>query len=457
MSGPKSTNYRLESRIQRMIREDIACTQQCKACSDAIQAAMVAVNAQLAELQRQIDRLTEYADRAAVNQEKVREARMQLEQMEKTVQQMREQYQIENAKNVSGLVVTEASLATKRAKLSKLRNIQSKLDQTSRQAKTEAISAGRMVKERNAQIDQSIAKDLQGVSFFIADEQVKTSKRNTSVDIEKDKQELHAMLQQFVQDGLTSEVYQHVKQAMLELSRIVQASYLHTFKAVTLERIKKEVDECRLLLAKQQKEYSEQYSRYAALCELLSVSCKDFEQTNDGINQLKAEADAMEVVAAAQRERAYIAKCVDETMAEMGYKVIGSRDVRKKSGKHFRNELYTFNEGSAVNITYASDGQITMEVGGLSHGDRLPDANEAQQLTEDMDAFCSEFKVFEAKLKEKGVLVGERIQLLPPSFEYAQIINVDDYELRGEDGIQEIAVRDRDYGVSEKKVLRRDV
>ena len=97
-----------------------------------------------------------------------------------------------------------------------------------------------------------------------------------------------------------------------------------------------------------------------------------------------------------------------------------------------------------------------MEVGGLSHGDRLPDANEAQQLTEDMDAFCCEFKVFEAKLKEKGVLVGERIQLLPPSFEYAQIINVDDYELRGEDGIQEIAVRDRDYGVSEKKVLRRD-
>ena len=35
-----------------------------------------------------------------------------------------------------------------------------------------------------------------------------------------------------------------------------------------------------------------------------------------------------------QQEQAYISECVDEVMADRGYDLIGSRDVRKKSGKH---------------------------------------------------------------------------------------------------------------------------
>ena len=47
-----------------------------------------------------------------------------------------------------------------------------------------------------------------------------------------------------------------------------------------------------------------------------------------------------------------------QVMREMGYHVVGRREVVKKSGRKFRNELYHFSEGAVVNITYATNGQI---------------------------------------------------------------------------------------------------
>ena len=114
----------------------------------------------------------------------------------------------------------------------------------------------------------------------------------------------------------------------------------------------------------------------------------------------------------------------------MGYDdLIGSRKVRKKSGKCFRNELFTFNEGTAVNVTFSPDGQISMELGGLSREDRIPTADETEILTRDMESFCGEFVEFERRMLAKGIVVGSRIALSPPSAEYAAIINVNDYDV----------------------------
>lgn len=116
-------------------------------------------------------------------------------------------------------------------------------------------------------------------------------------------------------------------------------------------------------------------------------------------------------------------------MEEMGYTVIGSREVTKKNGKHFRNELYTYGEGTAVTVTYSSDGKIAMELGGIDSKDRLPDAHETSVLCESMEQFCDDFKEIEKRLIAKGVVLADRISLLPPSAEYAQIINTADYHM----------------------------
>ena len=141
-------------------------------------------------------------------------------------------------------------------------------------------------------------------------------------------------------------------------------------------------------------------------------------------------------------EQAYISRSIDEVMLEMGYSLIGQRSVTKKSGKKFRNELYTFSEGTAVNITYSASGQITMELAGLDLSDRLPDADESRLLCEEMESFCGKFTEFERRLAEKGVF-SKHISILPPSSEYAQIINTNDYQMNQTASYTEIKSRRR--------------
>ena len=119
-------------------------------------------------------------------------------------------------------------------------------------------------------------------------------------------------------------------------------------------------------------------------------------------------------------------------MSEMGYEVLGHRNVSKKSGKKFSNDLYSFSDGTAVNITSSSDGMISMEFGGIDTVDRIPDEAERSTLAEEAGTFCEKQKEIEARLEEKGVLVGKRISVLPPDGAYAQIINISDYEMEKE-------------------------
>ena len=157
-----------------------------------------------------------------------------------------------------------------------------------------------------------------------------------------------------------------------------------------------------------------------------------FEVSENGIANLKAEISKLEAEALENSEQEYIAETIDEVMEEMGYDLIGSREVTKKSGKRFRDELYTFSEGTAVNIRYDNQGKIAMELGGIDSTDRLPSSSEASRLEDEMVAFCDKFTEFEKRLAAKGIVCKNRVSHLPPKAEYAQIINTSDYDMKTE-------------------------
>ena len=127
-------------------------------------------------------------------------------------------------------------------------------------------------------------------------------------------------------------------------------------------------------------------------------------------------------------EQAYISQTIDDVMVEMGYKLIGNNEVTKKSGKHFKKELYLFDEGTAVNVTTSSTGQITMELGLLDTQDRIPDVEETDTLCRQMRTFCGSYADIEKKLAERGI-VAKHLSLLPPEAQFAQVINVEDYNM----------------------------
>jgi len=232
-----------------------------------------------------------------------------------------------------------------------------------------------------------------------------------------------------------------VKRALRALEDIQQEAFVKNFAAVTVDPLLKN---CRQAMADYERchaAFDELNGEYTALCELYGCQAKEYSCTEDSLQALRDEVEKLRAAIAEDEEQAYIGRCLDEVMEEMGYAVLGSREVTKKNGRHFRNELYSYGEGTAVNVTYSSDGKIAMEIGGVDTADRLPEDWETELLCGRMEKFCSDFPQIEKRLRDKGVVLAERISLLPPEAEYAQIINTADYEMIA--GAERLKKKDR--------------
>ena len=205
-----------------------------------------------------------------------------------------------------------------------------------------------------------------------------------------------------------------------QANEIKSPDYLKNFLAVVVTPFAKACRDCA--------GYDEALSAYRLLAKEAKVKEQSFDCSPEGLSALKAESERLEKEILEDRERTYINEALDAAMREMGYELVGDRMQIKKTGKHVRHELYTLNNGTAVDVTYADNGQISMELGGVAANDRAPTFEESEQLTEDMRAFCGDYAALEQKLIERGVLTAN-ISHMPPSSEYAQIFNINDYNV----------------------------
>lgn len=181
---------------------------------------------------------------------------------------------------------------------------------------------------------------------------------------------------------------------------------------------------------REEREYQKLLLRYADLCQELSLPEEPQPWTPGATDTLRDQVEVMESTAIRQKEEAYIRQALDEVMLEMGYPLLGQRDVTKRSGRRFHHVLYAFEDGTGIDVTYSDEGQIAMELGGLDDCDRIPDDHEMIYLCDAMDGFCVSFEQIEERLRRRGVIPRERLRMLPPAEENAQIINTKDYELK---------------------------
>lgn len=72
-----------------------------------------------------------------------------------------------------------------------------------------------------------------------------------------------------------------------------------------------------------------------------------------------------------------------------------------------------------------------------------------------MENFCGEFAEFERRMLAKGIVVGNRIALSPPTAEYAAIINVNDYDVAESTQVSVMNATEKRRKQTEKKVMRR--
>lgn len=233
--------------------------------------------------------------------------------------------------------------------------------------------------------------------------------------------------------GLTiSDEQQHKFETLRQRANEIESpDYLESFLSVAVIPFVKECIEYDRLYQQHGEDYEVLRERYQQLTTKLKHQPEPITFSPQAVSILLERIAALEAEELKAAEEKYICECIDEAMSEMNYSVIGNRQVKKKSGRQFRNVLYRFNEGTAVNVTYSSDGQITMELGGMSNADRMPTEAESRSLEEDMQTFCDDFYEIEKKLKAKGIET-KRITHLPAEAQFAQIINVADYQMTGE-------------------------
>lgn len=216
-----------------------------------------------------------------------------------------------------------------------------------------------------------------------------------------------------------------IREKLLEID---DSDFLKNYYAMTIVPFLKACQAYNAAYIAYGEEYESKRYIYEANAKAIGIVAEEIPFSADAVVILDAKIRETDEIIRHRDEQAYISQCVDEAMQEMGYTVAGNREVVCRNGKRFRNELYLFDEGTAVNVTYSSDGQITMELGGIGTDDRIPTETESASLASDMRTFCDDYYEIEHRLRQKGILT-KRISVLPPEEQYAQIINVSDYVL----------------------------
>lgn len=216
------------------------------------------------------------------------------------------------------------------------------------------------------------------------------------------------------------------------LSALSETKRLSDFEAVQMTPLRAKIARATVEKEAYFEEYKALYAEYEALSAIVEETPLTVDCSPSGVKLLRRYIDALRYELSYDDEESYINDVLDTVMREMGYHVLATRTVDKKSGKRFSHDLYTYRDGTVVNVTTASDGKITMELGKPDLVDRLPSENETDMLVREMEAFCHDFAEIEERLRAYGVVVADRITMLPPTAEHAQIINTAEYTLKQE-------------------------
>ncbi len=481
MSGPKISVYSLTGRARTVVMGQIRCEQQSIACAFQTTEILRGLFAYTLDFRQDMANIQLLMKRVNVGADQLEKLQQLQEKIKEEASKLQQELMAHMPSISAKYTISEEAYAEKQAELKRLQIIKERAEKlqkqleeiiSQREENNSAIQASILSdmglgpedcdsttstgtsfldrKDTARKVQESILEDLSGVySFEIDEDQPDT----TFADRKKATQQ---KLQELQKDPiLPAAIQQEISHAVRTLQSITEIHYLSTFESVTVAGLANKIAFYKKELAEQKAEFYELFARYKALCSMANEDSREYTCSKDSCVELTSEIERLEKALVKQHEQAYICECVNQVMSDMGYDLIGERSVKKRNGKRFRNELFSFNDGTAVNVTYSPNGQISMELGGIAREDRLPSDDEVSVLTQEMETFCGEFAEFERRLRDKGIIVGDRIALSPPTADYAAIINVTDYEV--DEGIQvtEIAVADKKRRTAEKKIMRR--
>lgn len=303
------------------------------------------------------------------------------------------------------------------------------------------ISISRTLASRSGQIKRNI-RELELINWDLTErikddalqEGIKTSfllpfrKINSSENSKKLIEKINDSLSSVSTMLLSDELLDKFIALKEKASEIKDASYLSNFYQLVVRPFVEECTQYDKFYKENISVYEEYRTSYIVLCDELDLVPQELALSQEAIDFYKTKVKELQEIITKQKARETLMSIVNETMLEMGYDMIGSRDVVKKTGKKYHDELFSYGDGTAISVIHSSDGQMTMEIGGVDYGDRNPTDNEAKEMSKQMVSFCKDFGAISEALAQKGVDM-KMVSMLPPDEQYAMIINLDDYSI----------------------------
>ncbi len=430
MSGPKSTRYTLTPEQRRILAEARERERKTRREMDKLQQnknEIATLKSNLETAKKNVDMLVERIGTGKEEQTNIRTSLAEIQE-----------------------VIQEAGIINEQSGLEKLQSLNSKIQTVVKSAKkVKALYEGQS-KEISDKLSTDIDDCISSGMMIRVDEAI--VKPLSYLEVQ------HKKIDEVIDSVQTLSISRELQEESIEIRRkaheITNEGFIDNYYAMTVVPFVKKCKRYDEQLAEYGEEFEELTSKYRYYSEYLGLPVVQFVFSIDKIETLKQEVKELEHQCEQLEEQRHISESLDEVMREMGYRVVGSREVVKKSGRKFRNELYHFSEGAVVNITYAANGQISMVLGGVDTCDREPSEAECAALCDEMTGFCGDFQEIEKRLKEKGVVLANRISMLPPVEDYAQIINISEYEMTEE--VDAFEVESKKQGESKKQALRKE-
>lgn len=183
---------------------------------------------------------------------------------------------------------------------------------------------------------------------------------------------------------------------------------------------------------KEEKRNQEARAKHAELVHRYHYYCNELGLERMSVEELNAQSERMlESLCATldnmlyrQYEENYIFKCINEAMADIGYDLYG------RASNGIRGQfLYRMHGDTVIHVACSDQGIISMEVGRAANMQRELDANEVDELVQDMHTFCGDYAALQKKLADMGVKCRNNIELNPPHPDFAMLLDTSEYEL----------------------------
>ncbi len=444
MSGPKPSAYELEEMRREQMRQRLE--QQRRAAEEARRRAEEERLRRIeAERQQKVEAIGKLQGSMAGYKDRVQEVQNYLAYM-KTIRPMDAESSmleelLRDIIDATGPKAT-STLDDATASLKKVESLKQKIDEAI--AKAEAMKKA-WIEESGEAIEQELKAIFEVKKVRRAPKSTLQSheerKELVAAAKEIEKQEAIALKAEI--DAFSGAGYPEVDKEISRIQKIVNNLFqLEDYYAVADKvkqmkpKLQTMLDDARAKEEELRNRYLDTMLAYETACKVGGIEIKDFTSlpiNEDTIKLVDVERENVVELTACMEEKRIVRSEIEEVMAELGYSIIGTRDISRKRPDNTVNTISEIvlagddsSDGTVINVTMM-DGQVVLETMAVDTVNRIPTEEESEFLEEEMENFCSEHAIILEKLAQRGVVL-KRGNWQPPSRKLARVLNINDFD-----------------------------